>query len=125
VSDRALTRNAADRRQRDYAEKIAADRYKRFQAVTRAVLNTATGREFVVTLLEQSGLFISSFDHSGSQMYFNEGRRKFGLELDEACELADAAMFELMHQERRARRRKDDAATDAVHTASAEDRDSE
>lgn len=39
----------------------------------------AQGRRFVARLLEESGVHRTSFNHSGSVMAFNEGKRHVGL----------------------------------------------
>lgn len=45
------------------------------------VLSTLPGRRFVWRYLAKCGVFKSSYSHSGSEVYFNEGRRDIGLAL--------------------------------------------
>lgn len=47
------------------------------------------GRRLISRLLEHTGIFRSSFNHSGSVMAFNEGRRDVGLFL--TAELTEAS----------------------------------
>lgn len=47
------------------------------------------GRRIASRLLEEAGVFRTSFNHSGSVMAFNEGKRHIGLFL--TAELMDAA----------------------------------
>lgn len=47
----------------------------------RAVMGTAEGRRFMWRLLGRCGFLSASFNHSGSIMAFNEGRRGVALEL--------------------------------------------
>lgn len=60
------------------AEKLAADQLKND---VRAVMNTHEGRRFAWHLLEQAGIYRSSYSHEPQAMAFNEGRRSSGLQL--------------------------------------------
>lgn len=120
MTDRALVRNAADPQQVTRAARKVKDRHARFALALKAVLGTVDGRLVVAELLERAGLYQSVYDHSGSAMYFKEGRRNFGLELQAACVDADEDAFDLGERERRARRRHEDRETDAAHTPRAD-----
>jgi hypothetical protein len=63
------------------------------------LLGTPQGRRFIWRYLEQCGLFASSFHHSGSQMYFNEGQRNVGLRLLADVNEANPAAYVTMMQE--------------------------
>ncbi len=117
--ERALVHNAADPAQVKGASRIERSRDERFMAATKQALQSPTVREVFAELLERAGLYQSVFDHSGSVMNFKEGRRNFGLELFALLERADERATELMEQERRARRRKDNNEVDATHTTAA------
>jgi hypothetical protein len=45
----------------------------------RWLMGHAQGRRFATRVLEQTGVYRSTFNHSGSLMAFNEGRRDIGL----------------------------------------------
>lgn len=121
MSDRAQVRNAADPAQVTRAGRRDRDREARVLASLKAVMTMPAARLVFAELLDRAGLYETVYDHSGSVMYFKEGRRNFGLELRAWIEEADDRLAELMDQERRARRRADEAATDAGHTPRATD----
>ena len=125
MSDRAAVRNAADPAQVVRAGRSDRDREARFLAAVRVTLQTVAGRLMCAELLERAGLYASVFDHSGSVMNFKEGRRNFGLELRAWLEQADEGLTDLLDQERRQRLRADHAATDAAHTASTHEKESD
>ena len=125
MADRAAVRNAADPAQVVRAGRSDRDREARFLAAVRVTLQTQAGRLVCAELLERAGLYVTVFDHSGSVMNFNEGRRNFGLNLRAWLEQADEGLMDLLDQERRARKRADNAATDAAHTASNYEKESE
>lgn len=54
----------------------------------RWLLGHPQGRRIALRLLEEAGVFRSSFNHSGSVMAFNEGKRNIGLFL--TAELLEA-----------------------------------
>ena len=114
---RPLVRNAADPRQVNYARRKTKDTDKQLAAALRIVLSTYEGRLVWATFLEGAGLYEASFDHSGSVMYFKEGRRNQGLEWQARLVAADEQLFELLERERRARARRLDNETEAVHQA--------
>lgn len=118
---RALVRNAADPQQVRTAKRLEKRIQDQRDGALRAVLQTVEGRTLLSNLLDSAGLFGSVYDHSGSMMYFKEGRRNFGLELRADIERVDEAMAERMDVERRARLRRDNSTIDAVHTASSDD----
>jgi len=118
---RALVRNAADPEQVRRAGRKEHDDARRYQDMLRAALQSPEVRYVFSEILERCGLFASVFDHSGSVMYWREGRRNFGLELHSDLIAADETMVELMTRERRDRLRRDDRATEAHHTARAEE----
>lgn len=55
----------------------------------RWLLGHPQGRRIVLRVLEEAGVFRSSFNHSGSVMAFNEGQRNIGLFL--TAELLEAS----------------------------------
>lgn len=118
MSNRALVRNAADPKQVRYAARKEKQAEERFLDALAAVMNTQAGRIVCATLLQRAGLDRTVFDHSGSIMNFNEGRRNFGLEIKASIIAASESLFEQMEREERARQREADRETDAVHTPS-------
>lgn len=55
----------------------------------RWLLGHPQGRRVIVRLLDKTGMFRTSFNHSGSVMAFNEGRRDMGLFI--TAELSEAS----------------------------------
>lgn len=117
--DRALVRNAADPAQVKRAARKEQDRAEAFKAALRAVLDTPAGRYVLGELLERGRLYETSFDHSGSVVYFREGRRNFALEIQAECIAADEKLFDWLERERRTRRRLEETENAAVHTPAA------
>lgn len=111
---RALVRNASDPRQVKHAERTERRQAEQLRAWIKATLSSYEGRAVLATLLEECGLFESVFDHSGSVMYFREGRRNEGLKWQARLVETDEQLYEQMERERRARRRQLDATTQAV-----------
>jgi hypothetical protein len=61
----------------------------------------AQGRRIVSRLLEESGVHRTSFNHSGSVMAFNEGKRHLGLYLmAEILEIAPESYVKLLKEYR-------------------------
>ncbi len=59
----------------------------------------AQGRRIVSRLLEESGVHRTSFNHSGSVMAFNEGKRHLGLYLmAEILEIAPESYVKLLKE---------------------------
>jgi hypothetical protein len=116
TAERALVRNAADPQQVRRAGRKVDDREDQFAAALATVMSTTAGRLVFAELLERAGLYQTVFDHSGSVMYFREGRRNFGLEIQAALVAADDALYDTLERERRARQRQDDRETAATHT---------
>ena len=116
----ALQTNAADRDQVKRARGKEKDREAQFLGALKASLATGDGRYVLGELLERARIFETVYDHSGSTMYFNEGRRNFGLELLALLVEADEAGYELLERERRARRRDERIQNRAAHTAPAD-----
>lgn len=57
------------------------------------------GRRIVARLLDQAGVSRTSFNHSGSVMAFNEGRRDMGLFIQaEVLEAAPEGYFKLLKE---------------------------
>lgn len=59
----------------------AKDRQKQNDADMLAFLSSSQGRRLFWRLLEQSGLYSSSYAESPTATAYNEGRRSFGLAL--------------------------------------------
>lgn len=69
-----------------------------FEALRR-VMSTNEGRRVLWHVLKMSGHEISSFHHSGSVTFFNEGQRNVGLKLLSDLKQADFHGFQLMEKE--------------------------
>lgn len=111
---RPLVSNAADPRQVRYARRKERDREGMFLAALKQVLQTVEGRFVFAELLDRAGLYQTVYDHSGSTVYFREGRRNFGLEIQAHLIEADEPRYEEMEREQRARKRSLDRETQAV-----------
>ncbi len=120
---RAGVGNAADPRQVQRAGDRDRDREAFRLAIAKRVLSTPEGRAFVADILERAGLERTVFDEHGSRMYFNEGRRNFGLELKAFALEADEQAFELLERERRERVRLEAKSIDAQEVARAAETD--
>lgn len=70
-------------------EVVAAEHLRREQDDLRWLLGHPQGRRISQRLMEQTGIYRTSFNHSGSVMAFNEGRRDIGLWF--TAQLSDAA----------------------------------
>jgi hypothetical protein len=82
------------------AEK-ARHAFKRKQQVEdfKWLMAHAQGRRIVSRLLEESGVHRTSFNHSGSVMAFNEGKRHLGLYLmAEILEIAPESYVKLLKE---------------------------
>jgi hypothetical protein len=66
-------------RDADAEEAEARDTRRKELEDLRWLLGHPQGRRLVLRMLEETGVFRSSFNHSGSLMAFNEGRRNIGL----------------------------------------------
>lgn len=76
-------RDPTDTRQVDTEREAAAaakrERQRRDIEDLKWLLEQAQGRRFVWRLLEQAGVYQSTFNSSGSVTAFNEGKRAIGL----------------------------------------------
>lgn len=121
MTERVEVRNAADPQQVKRAarrERRAEDRQRRW---VWTVMSSPEGRAFVWSLLERAGVFGSIY-HPSSQIYYLAGRQDFGHELMAEVLAADEELYLRMEQEARERARFDARATEAGHTASAEEK---
>lgn len=70
-------------------EAVASDNRRRELEDLRWLLGHPQGRRIVMRLQEETGVYRSSFNHSGSVMAWNEGKRHIGLFL--TAELLEAS----------------------------------
>lgn len=121
MEPRVLVKNAADAQQVRRAERKTRDREAEFQQALTATLSDPAGRMLVWGLLDRAGINGTIFDPNGSQMYFKEGRRNFGFEIQALAIACDEDLYLLMEREGRARQRRTDRETDAAHMSRAEE----
>lgn len=57
------------------------------------ILSTAHGKRFILTILQQCGIFNTSFGGDPLATAYSEGRRAIGLELVSRIKAADFAAF--------------------------------
>lgn len=117
MADRSQVRNAASPDQVRRAER----REKRLAELSRAalveVMRSPAGRMVLWDLLERAGIYRSIFT-TNAEIYYRAGRQDFGHELLAMILEADEAGYEVLEREARARKRSDNAETDAAHTPS-------
>lgn len=73
--------NAGDRKSIREAEKAARIAERQREDVTRSLMSTTSGREFVWNILDSCQVFSSTFTAEALTSAFNEGRRSVGLQL--------------------------------------------
>lgn len=121
MAARDLQRNASDPQQVKFAERFERRRSERQASAIRAVMQLPAGRLFLWGLLGRLGIDETVYDHSGSTMYFKEGRRNAGLELKAAMLEADEEMYQLMEREMRALARSEQLEIAGAQTRSAQE----
>lgn len=87
--------------EREQPQAQAGQALKRKQQVEdfKWLMAHAQGRRIVSRLLEESGVHRTSFNHSGSVMAFNEGKRHLGLFLmAEILEIAPESYVRLLKE---------------------------
>jgi hypothetical protein len=87
-------------------EAVARERRRKELEDLRWLLGHPQGRRIVTRLLDEAGVYRSSFNHSGSVMAFNEGKRHMGLFL--IAELIEASPDGFMKVLKEHGRTKDD-----------------
>ena len=87
-------------------EAVARERRRKELEDLRWLLGHPQGRRIVTRLLDEAGVYRSSFNHSGSVMAFNEGKRHMGLFL--TAELIEASPDGFMKVLKEHGRTKDD-----------------
>lgn len=117
MADRpAQVRNAGDISEVRRAERTGKRAHERELAVTRAVMATVEGREFLRNQLEALGVFRSIW-RASSEIYYLAGRQDAGHQLMALLTAADETAYLQMEAEARERRRRADLDTEAGHTA--------
>jgi hypothetical protein len=106
---RPLVDNGADPEQLRRANRTVTRRDSVLVESIRVVMRTPAGRFVMHTVLDDALVDGTSFHPSGSQMYFNEGKRKLGVEWRDKLIAADEANYELMQREARERARRLDS----------------
>lgn len=120
ATDRALVRNAADPEQVKHARRKEKDQAGRFLDALRAVLATVEGRIVCHEWTARAGVYHSMGIRSGDELQYFVGQQDFGRRMIADCNAADDDLYELMEREHRAFLKRENAETDAVHTARAE-----
>ena len=77
-------------REAEADEAVARERRRKELDDLRWLLGHPQGRRLVSRVLDEAGVFRSSYNHSGSLMAFNEGRRHIGLWMTAECMEASA-----------------------------------
>lgn len=80
-------------------EAVARENRRKELEDLRWLLGHPQGRRVASRLLEEAGVFRSSFSHSGSVMAFNEGKRHMGLFITgELMEASPDGYFKLLKE---------------------------
>lgn len=80
-------------------EAVARERRRKEVDDLKWLMAHPQGRRIVTRLLEETGTMRSSFNHSGSVMAFNEGKRSVGLFITaEVLEAAPEGYFKLLKE---------------------------
>jgi hypothetical protein len=91
---KSITRDPTDlrdqEREAEADEAVARERRRKELDDLRWLLGHPQGRRLVSRVLDEAGVFRSSYNHSGSLMAFNEGRRHIGLWMTAECMEASA-----------------------------------
>ncbi len=100
---KSITKDPTDLREQEReaeADEARAREHRRKEGEDlRWLMAHPQGRRVVARLLEEAGVFRSSFNHSGSLMAFNEGKRHMGLFLTgEILEAAPEGYFKLLRE---------------------------
>lgn len=119
MSDRALVKNAADPQQVKRAQRKERDQQARFLGALKGVLQTPEGRIVCREWIQRAGVYQSIWRPS-EEIHYLSGIQDFGHRLMADCILADEDLYELMEREHRAYVKRENAETDAAHTARAE-----
>ena len=116
AESRALQRNAADPKQRHYADKVEKRREQRRMGMYQAALSTSGGRFALADIIVRSGKNKSPWNPHGGVQSANIGRLEVGLELDQFLKLVSLELWRLMWQEWDAVLDRDDREVDAAQT---------
>ena len=68
----------------DEQSKVSKEQREEYELAFKSVMNTEQGRRFFWTLLEDCGIYRSSFT-GNSSTFFNEGERNVGLKYMTRC----------------------------------------
>lgn len=103
MAHKSITRDPTDltglERDAEAEELKAREQRRRELEDLKWLMAHAQGRRIVTRLLDEAGVHRSSFNHSGSVMAFNEGRRQIGLWLTaEVIEAAPEGYFKLLKE---------------------------
>lgn len=84
-------------REAEADEAVASEKRRKELEDVKWLMAHPQGRRIAARILDQAGVNRSSFNHSGSLMAFNEGRRDIGLWFTaEMLEAAPAGYFKLL-----------------------------
>ena len=104
-----MTYNAANRKDVRRAEKQARIDFHARLEMTRTLMSTTTGRQWMYELLNDCHVFISSFNPSAPDMAFAEGKRLIGLRLFNEVTEAAPDQYVMMMREANVRHSTADA----------------
>jgi len=123
AEERAIQRNAADVKQRDYAARVEKRREERRESMYQMAMSTPAGRfalaDIIVRAWPGGKVGNSPWNPHGGVQSCNIGRLEVGLELDRLLKLLAPDLWRTMWLEWDSLEQRDNRETDAVHTASA------
>lgn len=121
--DQRSVRKLNDPAQVRNAERAERRREEEFLASLRGILKTPEGRRVMAELLARGGMDQTSFDNSGSVVYFREGKRAYALEIKAHVIAASEDHYELMAREFRESMKRLERGAEAIQTQAAGERE--
>lgn len=99
VKKKTYVKNASDAKQVKEARELEKRDDSQQIDDLKKILKSEYGKRFIWKLLGDCGVFRTSFDTSGSIVYFNEGKRVVGLNLlSQIQEALPEALLDMMKQ---------------------------
>ncbi len=117
---RAFQRNAADPKQRAYADRKVKQARTRFLNALRQVLHTPAGRIVLYQLLDDSAIWDSPIGRDADETQRRIGIQAYGHGIRAALLEADEDAYEQMEREARAYARAQDLETAAAQVSAEE-----
>jgi hypothetical protein len=112
-----MAKNIADEGQVQRDKRRASRADARRADALRAVMDSASGRLYLRSLIQDCGVFSGGFNPNSSNLYYSEGMRNVGLALLAECERTAPKLFRLMEDEAAIRQAADARASEPQEQA--------